>query len=134
MGAKQGGLTDDERTEVLDGHDPEQAMGKRKMFLAQWREYRGLTQEKLGALMNPPTSGSNISRIETGTRSFTHEKMKSTAKALGTTPGAILDRDPRDQDTHLINAVDRLTPAEKTAVSRIIEALVELWEKEGSHG
>jgi transcriptional regulator with XRE-family HTH domain len=51
------------------------------LFIAEWREQRGLTQEQLGAKLN--TTGVSISRYETRERQPDLRAQEAIAEALG---------------------------------------------------
>ena len=40
----------------------------RKLYIAEWREHRGLTQKQLGERLEPPVTDVAVSRWETGRR------------------------------------------------------------------
>lgn len=70
--------------------------GRRRTFIKEWREYRGLSQEALGERLE--TSGGSISRIENGSQPYTQDTLEALAHALMTTPASLLIRNPKDQD------------------------------------
>lgn len=69
---------------------------RRRTFIREWREFRGLSQEALGARLE--TSGGSISRIETGQQPYTQDTLEALAEALMTDPASLLMRNPKDQD------------------------------------
>lgn len=76
-------------------------MGKRTTkkaanHLRAWREFRGLSQDELGRLVD--TKGNVIGLLEAGERSLSDKWLRRLAPALGTTPGFLLDHDPNDID------------------------------------
>ncbi len=68
--------------------------------LRAWREFRGLTQDELAALTG--TNGSIISLLESGIRGLSLKWLLKIAPILKTTPGMILDHDPNDLDTSIL--------------------------------
>jgi transcriptional regulator with XRE-family HTH domain len=80
--------------------------------LRAWREYRQLTQDELAALIG--TNGSVISLLESGTRGLSLKWLQKLAPALKTKPGILLDHDPNDLDTAILeiwaNVPDNLRP------------------------
>ena len=66
----------------------------RRNYLRAWREYRGLTQAQLAAMIG--TEGSVISLLESGDRELSDKWLRRVAPALGTTPGFLLDYSPPD--------------------------------------
>lgn len=57
---------------------------RRRIFLAEWRENRGLTQEQLANRLE--TSGMTISRWELGKVLMNTDAMQAVAEALGIEP------------------------------------------------
>ena len=65
-----------------------------RVFIKEWRESVGMTQQELGDALNPPASPGTISSYESGSRNLSMERLRQVADALGTTPGALLDFPP----------------------------------------
>lgn len=65
-------------------------------FLKEWRDKRGLTQERLGELVD--RSHASIQRMEARQQAITQPVLDDLAVALKTTRGAILDRPPSDNE------------------------------------
>lgn len=80
--------------------------------LRAWREFRELTQDELAALVG--TNGSVISLLESGSRGLSLKWLLKLAPALKTKPGMILDHDPNNLDTSILeiwaNVPDDLKP------------------------
>src|SRR3954468_17341916 len=68
--------------------------------LKAWREFRRMTQGGLAAAIG--TTGSVISLLESGDRRLSDKWLCRLAPALGTTPGHLLDHDPEDLPTDLL--------------------------------
>lgn len=92
-------------------------------FLREWREYRGLSQERLAARIEA-TAGL-ISQIETGKTKLTEERLGLLAIALQCDPGDILSRDPNGPDYQLWRIIKGLPPQEQEQALRIIKALTQ---------
>jgi len=71
-----------------------------KNFLRAWREHRRLTQAKLAEAVN--TTGAVISLLESGERGLSDRWLRKLAPVLGTRPGHLLDVDPNDVDTDVL--------------------------------
>ena len=67
-----------------------------KMFLKEWRRYRGLTQEALAERVD--MSVSNVSQLERGIQGYSLEGLARLADALGCEPGHLLMVDPIKDD------------------------------------
>lgn len=65
-----------------------------KIYIREWREHRGLTQQALGDALEPPASAGTISSYESGKREVSMDRLRQIADALKTTPGSILDGPP----------------------------------------
>lgn len=64
----------------------------RRIYLREWRDYRGLSQEALAAKAG--VSNGLISQIEAGTSGGSPESLEKLAKALNCEPGELLDIKP----------------------------------------
>jgi transcriptional regulator with XRE-family HTH domain len=84
-GAQQWGMTD----EPLENK------------LRLWREYRRMTQEQLAEAIG--TTAAVISLLESGKRRLSLKWLLKIAPALRTTPGFILDHDPDDLPTDILD-------------------------------
>lgn len=68
--------------------------------LRAWREFRDLTQDQLAERVG--TTPAVISHLETEKRGLSAKWLYRLAPALGTTPGLLLDRDPTDPNSELL--------------------------------
>jgi len=68
----------------------------RRLFLKEWRQYRGLTQEQLAERTG--MSVGNISQLERGLQGYSAEGLESLADALRCEPGHLLIVDPTKDD------------------------------------
>lgn len=69
--------------------------------LRLWREYRRMTQEQLAEAIG--TTAAVISLLESGKRRLSLKWLLKIAPALRTTPGFILDHDPDDLPTDILD-------------------------------
>jgi DNA-binding Xre family transcriptional regulator len=65
---------------------------RRRLYVAEWRKFRGLTQEQLAERVG--MSVSNISQLERGLQGYSQEGLESLADALNCDPGHLLMVDP----------------------------------------
>ena len=72
-----------------------------KNNLKAWREFRQMTQEQLGEAAG--TTASVISLLESGNRRLSLKWLLKLAPPLNTTPGFILDHDPEDLPTEMLD-------------------------------
>lgn len=87
----------------------------RKTFLAQWREFRGLTQEELAAKAG--LSVGLVSSIEAATSGYSAESLYKLAKALEIEQGMILSVNPAG-DQSLWATVLRANAKEKEQIAK----------------
>ena len=66
----------------------------RKIYLAEWREHRGLTQKQLGERLEPPMTDMAVSRWERGERMLNTTRIEEVCHALQIDP-IDLYRDPK---------------------------------------
>lgn len=70
-------------------------------FLKAWREFRKLTQQQLAELVD--TNANMIGYLESGERGLSAKWLRKLAPALDTTPGMLLDHDPAELDSDIID-------------------------------
>jgi transcriptional regulator with XRE-family HTH domain len=70
-------------------------------FLKAWREFRGMTQAKLGEAAG--TNGSVISLLESGDRRLSDKWLRKLAPVLRTSQGHLLEHDPNDLPTDILD-------------------------------
>ena len=68
--------------------------------LRLWREYREMTQEELAEAIG--TTAAVISLLESGKRRLSLKWLLKLAPALKTTPGFLIDHDPNDLPTDVM--------------------------------
>lgn len=69
---------------------------RRRHFIREWREFRGLTQQQLADIIG--ASKTSISRIEDLKQGYTQDFLESCADALGVHVGTLLTRAPTEAD------------------------------------
>lgn len=98
-----------------------QAGARRRIFLKQWREYRGLTQEQLADRVG--WSVGNVSQLERGLQGYSDEGLALLADALQCTPGQILDVDPTD-DSAIWSLWERARPGQRNTLLEVAREMV----------
>lgn len=99
--------------------------------LRAWREKARLTQEQLGAKLDPPTTGAVISLLESGDRQLSPKWLRKIAPVLGTTPGHLLDHHPDDVSNTVVNAALNVAPEHR---AQVIDILRTFERKTGAAG
>lgn len=68
----------------------------RRTYIAQWREFRGLTQDQLADRLDMKQG--HISMLENGKRGYTQDTLEAIAHALQTDVASLLMRDPTSDE------------------------------------
>src|SRR5258708_6431016 len=94
---------------------------RRRHFIKEWREFRGLTQEQLALLFD--TSGGSIFRIESLENGYTPDFLQACADALGTHPGTLLMRAPNAADADPRKEVAPMMPLKRGGQRKIPKSM-----------
>ena len=94
---------------------------RRRHFIREWRQHRGLTQEQLAALLD--TTRANISRVENLKQGYTQDFLEACAIALSTDVASLLMRDPTDPEG-MWSVWDQAKPGERRQIIAIAKTLV----------
>lgn len=111
-------------------HDNGRMDGEVANHLKAWRKYRRMTQQQLADAVDPPTSKQVIQALESGQNGLSDKWLRRLAPALGTTPGFLLDYDPEQIPTDILD-IWRDIPAEDQDRAR---RALEIFRKTGTHG
>lgn len=95
---------------------------RRPHFIREWREHRGLTQERLADRLG--TSKASLSRIETGKQPYTQDVLEAVAGALGCQAADLLMRNPLDPEAPW-TIWEQLKPVQRQQAIRVLKALAE---------
>lgn len=91
--------------------------------LLGWRTYRGMTQDELAAKAG--MSISNVSGLETLRYGFSGEGLVALARALETTPGALLAVNPSEDQGGMIWALwSDATAAQRRQIAEMAAVIV----------
>jgi len=94
---------------------------RRRIFLKQWREFRGLTQEQLADRVG--WSVGNVSQLERGLQGYSQEGLEALAEALQCDPGQILTVDPTGDDA-IWSIWERAKPGERQMIVELAKTVV----------
>jgi transcriptional regulator with XRE-family HTH domain len=99
---------------------------RRRNFIKEWREFRGLTQAQLAERLE--CSEASISRVETGKQNLTGDLRDAIASALAVDAASLEMRNPAEQE--IWSLWDTARPAQKRQIIEIAKTLL----KTGTEG
>jgi transcriptional regulator with XRE-family HTH domain len=91
-------------------------------FLRQWRAFRGLTQQQLASGIG--TNANMVQYLESGERGLSAKWLRKLAPVLDTTPGMILDHDPHELDSDIIDIWATASTRERRQLADVARAIV----------
>lgn len=92
-----------------------------RFYLKEWRKHRGLTQEQLAARMD--VDRTTISKMETGTHSYTKEFLENAANALNCQPWELIGRNPMIEPEPVVNLWERIMERDRPAALTMLRSL-----------
>lgn len=102
---------------------------RRRIFLQEWRKYRGLTQEQLAERVG--MSKGNISQLEANRQGYSQEGLEALADALQCEPGQLLSVDPTKDDA-MWSIWERAGTGQKAEIVSHAQYVLEKGRKTGS--
>ena len=90
--------------------------------LKAWREFRRLTQAELAEAVG--TNQNMIGYLETGERGLSAKWLRKLAPALDTQPGMLLDHDPSDLPSDVMEIWATASTKEKRQIADVLKAIV----------
>lgn len=91
-------------------------------YLRAWRLFRELTQEQLAELVG--TNANMIQYLETGERGLSAKWLRRLAPALETTPGMLLDHDPAELDSDIIDIWSHSDRRQQRQITEMAKTLI----------
>lgn len=91
---------------------------KRPHYLREWRLFRKMTQEQLAEAVG--TSKSQISELERFNLQLSPKWLRRLAPILGVQQGHILDHDPDDLDSDIIDIWARIPERDRETAARVL--------------
>lgn len=97
---------------------------RRRTFLREWREYRGLTQEQAAERFD--ISQGQLSRIERGDTPYNQDFIEKAADAYRCEPADLIMRDPTREDAiwSIVDQLKAATDEQRDNVRRVADALI----------
>jgi DNA-binding Xre family transcriptional regulator len=92
----------------------------RRTYIAQWRDFRNLTQEQLADRLE--MTQSHLSMLENGKRGYTQETLEAIAHALQTDVASLLMRNPMD-DEAIWSIWDNAKPGERQMIVELAKTV-----------
>lgn len=93
---------------------------ERRNHLKAWRRFRHLTQEELADMVG--TTKAVVSNLETGARPLSAKWLDKFAPVLNTSPGYILDHDPEDLPTAVLDIWADIPEESRPQALRVLES------------
>jgi transcriptional regulator with XRE-family HTH domain len=91
-------------------------------FLREWRKFRKMTQQELADKLD--TSKSVISDMERGNLQLSPKWARRIAPILETQPGYLLDHDPEELNTDIIDIWAHIPDRDKEQAARVLRSFV----------
>lgn len=91
-------------------------------YLREWRKFRGMTQQELAAAVE--TNANMIQYLESGERGLSAKWLRRLAPVLDTTSGMILDHNPYDLDSDIIEIWATASNREKRQIADVAKAIM----------
>lgn len=100
---------------------PGMAATRRKTFLLEWREHRGLSQEVVAAALS--MNKSTLSRMERGLTPYSQDRLEALAALYGCDPAELLIQHPREE-TNIVKIWDRASRDQRRAIGTVAETMI----------
>lgn len=91
-------------------------------YLREWRIFRGFTQQQLAEAVD--TNANMIQYLESGERGLSAKWLRRLAPVLNTTSGMILEHDPNQLDSDIIEIWATASNREKRQIAEIAMAVL----------
>ncbi|WP_341020942.1 helix-turn-helix transcriptional regulator [Brevundimonas diminuta] len=88
--------------------------------LRAWREFRHMTQDELAAAVE--TNASVISLLESGARKLSPKWLRRLAPVLNTSPGYLLDHDPNDLPTAILDVWADIPDEQREQALKVLQS------------
>ena len=105
---------------MLVSHNAKMDKNAGPNYLRAWREFREMTQEELADKVH--TSTNMIHYLETGERGLSAKWLRKLAPALKTTPGHLLEHDPNNVPTDILDIWAAIEERDRKTAIRVLES------------
>lgn len=96
--------------------------------LRAWRKFRHMTLDEVAAAID--STKAVVQQLEVGRMTLSHKWLLKIAPVLGTTPGMLLDHDPNDLPTSVLETWAAIPEADQPQALRVLES----FKKTGTEG
>lgn len=90
--------------------------------LREWREFRKMSQQELATACD--TTQHQIAYLESGERGLSAKWLRKLSVALDTTPGMILDHNPNDLDSDIVEIWATASNRQKRQLAEIAKTIL----------
>jgi transcriptional regulator with XRE-family HTH domain len=94
---------------------------RRRHYFKEWREHRGLTQEKVAERIG--TTKTRVSMKEGGKEPYDQPYLEALSDALNIDPASLIMRNPGDGDA-IWSIWERAKPGERETIERLAGAII----------
>jgi len=91
-------------------------------YLREWRKFRGMTQQQLAEAVD--TNANMIQYLESGERGLSAKWLRRLAPVLDTSSGMILDHNPYELDSDIIEIWATASNREKRQITDVAKAIL----------
>jgi transcriptional regulator with XRE-family HTH domain len=102
---------------------PANPQQRRRPFIKEWRQHRGLTQTKLADAIG--ISKPSLSRIENARQPYSQDILEALAKALNTDPASLIGRDPTRLSADLWDVWEKLRERDRPGALDVLQVLAQ---------
>jgi transcriptional regulator with XRE-family HTH domain len=85
-----------------------------------WRKFRNMTLDELAAAVG--STKATVQQLEVGRMTLSHKWLLKFAPVLGTTPGMLLDHDPNDLPTSVLETWAAIPEESQPQALKVLES------------
>lgn len=89
-------------------------------YLRAWRKFRHMTLDEVAAAID--STKATVQQLEVGRMTLSHKWLVKIAPVLGTTPGMLLDHDPNDLPTSVLETWAAIPTEDQPTALRVLES------------
>lgn len=89
-------------------------------YLRAWRKFRHMTLDEVAAAIG--STKATVQQLEVGRMTLSHKWLLKIAPVLGTTPGMLLDHDPNDLPTSVLETWAAIPSEDQPRALEVLKA------------